>query len=177
MSKLGLTVTQTSTNVATPVGVGNKAAKNVLVFRQTDGANEAGNYADTTGYVPANNPLRPFFATTVEEIEYAGKWQPLTYLNDTIQPATPSYIAPHWGNVIPFALTSSDQFRPLPPQPLTSQGFLDQAKHILDTQANLTPKQKVMAEYWADGPKSELPPRTLDNFRILRCPKGPFKHR
>lgn len=158
MAELGLDISQTSTSASTALGVGNKASKQVLTFRQTDGANEAGNYADTTGYASVNDPIRPFFATTVEEIHYPDRWQPLTYLSDEIRPATPGYIAAHWGNVIPFALTSSNQFRPSPPQALTSQGYLDQAKNIIDIQANLTPLQKVMAEYWADGPKSEMPP-------------------
>lgn len=158
MIELGLDVTQTSTANNTPLGVGNKAAKQVLTFRQTDGANEMANYADTSGFVPSNNPIRPFFPTPVEEINYPDKWQPLTYLTDETRPATPGYIGPHWGSVTPFALTSGSQFRPTPPQPLTSQGFLDQAKNVIEIQANLTPKQKVMAEYWADGPHSEMPP-------------------
>ena len=158
MSILGYDITQNITAVNSAIGVGNRAAKQVLDFRQTDGANEAGGYADTSGYVSVNKPIRPFFPTEVGEIAYPDRWQPLTYLNDDIRPATPPYIAPHWQNVVPFALTSASQFRPEPPQKITSQGFLEQAKWIIDTQANLTPKQKVMAEYWADGPKSELPP-------------------
>lgn len=158
MLQLGLDITQTSTSASSALGVGNKAAKQVLTFRHTDGANQAGNYADTSGYVPSNNPIKPFFPTTVEEINHPDKWQPLTYLNDENRPATPGYIGAHWQNVTPFALTSSSQFRPTSPQALTSQGFLDQAKNVIDIQANLTPKQKVMAEYWADGPKSEMPP-------------------
>jgi PAP2 superfamily len=158
MVQLSLDSTQTSTAITSALGVGNKAAKEVLTFRQNDLANEAGNYADTTGYTSVNKPILPFFPTTVQEINKPDRWQPLTYLSDENRPATPNYIAPHWGNVIPFALTSGNQFLPPPPQELTSQGFYDQAKHVIDTQANLTPKQKVMAEYWADGPKSEMPP-------------------
>lgn len=158
MTRLGLDITQTATVNSSPLGIGNKAAKQVLLFRQTDGANEAGNYADTTGYIPQNNPLIPFFETAVEGITHPDRWQPLSYLTDQTKPATPSYIAPHWGNVIPFSLLNAAQFRPAPPQAITSQGFLDQAKHVIEIQANLSARQKVMAEYWADGPKSELPP-------------------
>lgn len=35
---------------------------------------------------------------------------------------------------------------------------LDQAKSVIDIRAQLTPLQKVSAEYWADGPRSELHP-------------------
>lgn len=158
MVSLGLDPTNTSTAVTTPIGVGNRAANLVLTFRQTDGANETGNYADTSGYVSVNPPLNPHFPSTVEEIPHPDRWQPLIYLTSESRPASPNYIAPHWGVVTPFALTSGDQFRPAPPQPITSQDFLDQAKHVIEVQANLTPMQKVMAEYWADGPRSELPP-------------------
>ncbi len=158
MLELGLDISQNSTATSTALGVGNRAAKQVHTSRQNDGANEAGNYADTTGYVSVNKPINPLFATTVEEINDPERWQPLTYLNDEIRPATPGYIAAHWRNVTPFALTSAHQFLPAPPQKLLSQGFIDQAKHVVDIQANLTPRQKVMAEYWADGPKSEMPP-------------------
>lgn len=158
MTAFGLDFTANTNNINTVEGVGIRAAKKVLEYRQNDGSNEINNYADTSNYVSVNKPIRPFFPTVVEEIEDASRWQPLTYLNDSIRPATPNYIAPHWGDVKPFALTSGEQFRPAPPQKFTSQGYLDQAKHVIDIQANLTPAQKVMAEYWADGPKSELPP-------------------
>ena len=36
--------------------------------------------------------------------------------------------------------------------------FVAQAQAVLDYSANLTDQQKVIAEYWADGPSSELPP-------------------
>jgi hypothetical protein len=70
------------------------------------------------------------------------------------------YIAPHWGNVKPFALKRPDQFAPKDPNfyPKNAAQYLKQAKQILDYSANLTDREKVMAEYWADGPSSELPP-------------------
>src|SRR5207249_8122547 len=72
---------------------------------------------------------------------------------------TPRFIAPHWGRVVPFAVTSDSQFRP--PEvgnPFPFGGYRVQAEHILDYSARLTDIQKAIAEYWADGPKSGLPP-------------------
>src|SRR4029450_4808494 len=43
-----------SAPVATAQGVGNKAAYAVITFRHSDGANQLGGYADTTGYQPVN---------------------------------------------------------------------------------------------------------------------------
>jgi hypothetical protein len=162
-----------SVNVNSPVGVGNLAAKAVLAFRHADGANQLGDvagstgepYSDYTGYAPQNAPMPALLPAAVDAIAHPARWQALTYLDPaTGYPKTPAFIAPHWGQVKPFALTSGDQFRPAPPQPLTSQGFLDQAKHVIDIQANLTPRQKVIAEYWADGPNSELPPGHWTEF-------------
>ena len=39
-----------------PAGVGNRAAAAVLAYRAGHGANQAGGYADTTGYQPVNIP-------------------------------------------------------------------------------------------------------------------------
>jgi hypothetical protein len=158
MIALGLDPNNNSTALNTPIGVGNQAANLVLTFRQTDGSNESGNYADNTNYQSVNPVLNPLFESSVEDIPFPDRWQRLVYLTPDNRPASPQYIAPHWGNVIPFALTSGSQFRPSPPQLLTSQDFLDQAKHVINIQAHLTPTQKVIAEYWADGPRSELPP-------------------
>jgi len=68
------------------------------------------------------------------------------------------YVARHWGGVIPFALTSASQFRPINPVIYPSREFNQQADAVLRYSANLTDREKVIAEYWADGPSSELPP-------------------
>ena len=163
---MGLNPADTSTSVNSPVGVGNVAAAVVINFRHADGANQLGNmpgssgqpYSDYTHYQPVNPPMAAVLPAAIDAIPHPDRWQPLTYQSDDYQLKTPAFIGPHWGNVKPFALTTGSQFRPAPPQSLTSQGFLDQAKHIIEIQANLTVEQKVIAEYWADGPTSELPP-------------------
>ncbi|MEZ5584853.1 MAG: vanadium-dependent haloperoxidase [Candidatus Competibacteraceae bacterium] len=83
------------------------------------------------------------------------------------------FMTPHWGAVQPFALTSGAQFRPSPPpqwgsdapyvdatgrQTTNEQAYRAQAAEILQLIAELTERQKVIAEYWADGPRSESPP-------------------
>jgi hypothetical protein len=148
-----------------PVDVGNQAADDVLAFRHADNANQAGLYADTTGYAPVNQPMDVLLPAAPDAVGFPGRWQPLTYLSANHEAKTPKFICPHWGLVKPFALISGDQYRPTtPPQPPLAQGFLDQAKHVMDVQARLTPEQKVIAEYWADGPNSELPPGHWTEF-------------
>ncbi|NOT45459.1 MAG: vanadium-dependent haloperoxidase [Acidobacteria bacterium] len=149
----------------TPVDVGNQAANDVLAFRHADNANQANLYADTTGYAPVNSPMAVLLPAAADAIADVGRWQALTYLNSAHEAKTPKFICPHWGLVKPFAMTTGSQFRPTtPPQSPLSQGFLDQARYVMDVQARLTPEQKVIAEYWADGPNSELPPGHWTEF-------------
>lgn len=160
----GIAVGDTSVNANSPVGVGNLAANAVLSFRHADGANQAGLYADTGGYAAVNKPMPALLPAGPEAIADCGRWQPLSYLNSAFELKAPGFIAPHWGNVKPFAMPSGHHFRPGPPQPVLAQAFLEQARHVVEVQAALTVEQKVVAEYWADGPSSELPPGHWTEF-------------
>ena len=118
----------------------------------------------------------------------ASRWQPLrvptgSFLNELGFPFADNnaaasyvdqvYLTPHWGAVRPFALAAADQFRPsAPPQSGSDEPYTDalgntmthdeaynmQVDEILHISANLTDEQKCIAEYWADGPRSETPP-------------------
>lgn len=169
MAALGLDISVTDAVGTDPDEIGNGAAKAVLAARANDGANQAGTdagtvnppqpYGDTTGYAPVNRATLVAAPTPRDTIVDVARWQPLSYADpNTGSAATPSFIAPHWKKVTPFALATADQFRPTPPEPYTSQGFFDQARHVIEVQARLTSEQKVIAEYWADGPRSWLPP-------------------
>lgn len=136
-----------------PDGIGNLVAKAVLEFRHHDGSNQLGDlhpgpYTDYTGYKPINT------STVINDPNH---WQALD-VNGNVQ----VFIAPHWGNVIPFALKTGSQFRKITPNPANfftePERYKTQAKQILEYSANLTDEKKVIAEYWADGPSSELPP-------------------
>ncbi len=158
-----------------PVDVGNQAADDVLAYRHTDNANQTGLYTDTTGYAPKNKPMSVLLPAAPDAIDHVDKWQALTYLNSANESVTPAFICPHWYQVKPFALTSGQQFRPsTSPQQQLSQGFLDQAKHVMDVQTKLTPQQKVIAEYWADGPNSELPPGHWTEFAAYVADRNPL---
>jgi hypothetical protein len=87
------------------------------------------------------------------------RWQPLTYTDAGGARVTPKCVAPQWNEVVPFALVSDSQFRsPTGPATYPSPRFTQQARELLDVSAHLTDEQKAIAEYWADGPQSELPP-------------------
>ena len=108
LTNLGYDPADTSTNTSTPSGIGNVAAQAVLTFRHGDGSNQLGDlhpgpYSDYTGYAPVNDP---------DHINDANHWQPLRIPDEQGNFVVQKYIAPHWGLVTPFALTSPSQFRP-----------------------------------------------------------------
>lgn len=160
MTSLGYDPGDLSMDTSTPSGIGNVACAKVLAFRHHDGSNQLGDlggsgpYTDYTGYAAVNTP------STISD---PNTWQPLLIPATNV---TQKYIAPFWGKVTPFAITSSAQYLPsvgpatyTPGAPLaTNQHYIDQANEILAYSAGLTDTQKVIAEYWADGPNSELPP-------------------
>jgi hypothetical protein len=115
-------------------------------------------FADYTGYKPMNRATLFTGPTPLADISEPTHWLPLTFTNSAGAVVTPGFIAPHWRHVTPFALSSAAQFRPEPPAPIDSPEFKRQAEEIVELLANLSDRQKVIAEYWADGPNSELPP-------------------
>ncbi|MEN9868084.1 MAG: hypothetical protein RL748_3674 [Pseudomonadota bacterium] len=169
MKTLGFALS-TRIDSVTPDGIGNTAAQRVIDFRRTDGSNQSGSlstsgvpYADYASaeyplYTPSNPAASFTTSTPLSGIPAPDHWQQLTYFDTTGVTRTPAYIGPFWGRVTPFALTSRSQFRPTPPQALNSPGFRAQAAEVVAIQQALTDKEKVIAEYWADGPASELPP-------------------
>jgi hypothetical protein len=147
---LGLDPADGSTDPTLAVGIGNLAAAAVVAFRHSDGSNQLGDmnggapYSDYTGYRPVNTP---------DTLVDPARWQPLA------TPAGPqTFLAPHWGRVVPFALASGSQFRPPAPAPYPSRRYVQQAVALVRLSAGLTDRQKMIVEYWADGPSTETPP-------------------
>lgn len=148
MTNLGYDPTDTSTDVKTPTGIGNVSAQTLIEFRHRDGSNQLGDlnpgaYSDYTGYTPVNTP------TTINDPD---RWQPQLIPDGQGGFTEQRFSNPHWGLVVPFALTSGSQFRPAPPTKTIAanpEGYRQQAQQVLDASANLTPEQKALAEYWS----------------------------
>ncbi len=130
---------------------------------------EANNAPGHSGFDP--NHWQPLRVPTGEVVSEDGF--------PRIDPADPAsyhdqtFVTPHWGAVTPFALTSGDQFRPPPPPQMGSsapytdalgqtmtndEAYHKQFNQVLEYSANLTDYHKCIAEYWADGPRTETPP-------------------
>jgi membrane-associated phospholipid phosphatase len=172
MASLGYDVNDTSTDTRTPSGIGNVACAAVLGYRHYDGSNQLGDltpsgiaYADYTGYEPKNLPSTvPIDLSTVLD---PNRWQPLTYFNGKAV-VTPGFVGAQWYKVTPFAMTSPDELLPFislhGPALYGSTEYVQQAQELVNLSANLTDEQKMIAEYWANGPHSELPPGHWDLF-------------
>ena len=164
MKQLGYDPNDNSTDIETPTGIGNVACAAVLEYRHHDKSNQLGDlaqgqYAYWTGYTPANTPS-PIPARTAPSDP--NHWQPLTYVNSTGDLMTQRFVGAQWSQVTPFALTSADEFRRLifglGPAKYGSPEYEQQAEELIDISAGLTDRQKMIAEYWNDGPSTEQPP-------------------
>ncbi len=175
MASLGYDPNNLTINTDTPAGIGNVACAAVLAFRHGDGSNQLGDlhpgaYSDWTGYVSVNPPSTvPVNPASVLD---PNRWQRLTYDDGATAPTphivTQSFVGAQWYRVVPFAMTSPDQFRPFVaqfgPALFGSETYLQQSKDLVTISANLTDEQKMIAEYWANGPHTELPPGHWDLF-------------
>jgi len=167
MQTLGYDPGDLSTDTSTPTGVGNVAARAVLDLRHRDGANQLGDepggipgvpYSDYTGCTPANAPMDirfPFDPTTVHD---PSTWQPLRYVDSSGNPVTQEFVGAQWQQVATFALSPGSLRSADGPARYGSADYRAQAQALLDLSAGLTDEHKMIAEYWADGPHSELPP-------------------
>ncbi len=141
-----------------------------------------------TLYVPLNSPDPNAPNAPGGPEFHVNHWQPLRVPTGTLKDADgfpiadnddpttyrdQAYLTPHWGAVRPFALESGSQFRPVPPpqfgsfEPYTDALGVtttsDEACHkqfdeVLAISAALTDREKVIAEFWADGPRTWTPP-------------------
>jgi hypothetical protein len=169
---------------STPAGIGNAAAAAVIGDRAHDGANQYGDlrpgaYADYTFYKPRNE-LMPFCGPTTATCRAAviaspSTWQPLIAESGKAQ----TFAAAHWGKVRPFGFKSATELDGTmsataksttdngatsvsasiaSPQPFAQYDGPAAAAEALYYSRLLNPQTKLIVEYWADGPSSELPP-------------------
>jgi PAP2 superfamily len=169
MKQLGYDPTDESTDTETPTGIGNVACGAVLEFRHHDKSNQFGDlaqgaYSDWSGYEPVNTPSPVPVRTNLTGPNPVdpNRWQPLTYVNSTGDMVAQRFVGAQWCFVTPFALSSGDELRwlvqLLGPAKYGAKEYQGQAEELVEISAGLTDRQKMIAEYWSDGPNSEQPP-------------------
>lgn len=177
MTRLGYDPTGRLADNPTPANIGTRACRAVLDYRHADGSNQLGDlhpgpYSDYTGYVARNDPMQlyGFDPATVHDPDH---YQPLTHPAPHGGITTDGFLGAQWGRVRLLSVQSL----PAPVQPLAQQLILDglrsatspgpapygsprylqQATDLMTITSNLTEQQKVIAEYWADGPGTATP--------------------
>ena len=153
MKELGLDPTNASLDPNTPEGIGNLAAKHVIVARWGDGSNQYAEedgsngvlYFDYTKY----NPMNP-----VDKMNDINKWQPKNFSDGKGGKFCPPCLTPFWGKVKPVGLQTGSQFRAGPPPLVGSDQLKKEVDEVIALQANLTDESKALVEFMRDGPKS-----------------------
>jgi hypothetical protein len=166
MKQLGYDPNDNSTDIETPTGIGNVACAAALEFRHHDKSNQLGDlargpYSDWTAYRPVNSPgTVPASAPFAKPLN-PERWQPLTYTDSAGNLVLQMFMGAQWCFVTPFAMSKGDEFRSVvEPGPFKygSPDYEKQAEELVAISAGLTDEQKMIAEYWSDGPNTEQPP-------------------
>ena len=139
-----------SENLATPVGIGNAAGRQVAAARERDGMNQLGDeggavfnrrpYEDYTNYRPVNTAYTLFLPS---------RWQPLLTTPGNGTFTMQQFITPQWSITRPYSYDRPDLFRT--PEPSASnilhfQDYKAQADEVIAVQAGLTDMEKMIAE-------------------------------
>ena len=136
---------------ANGIDVGHRAATAILTMRTNDGA-QIPEPRVGVDYFPSDQP---------------GHWR-----QDPIS-LIPLALGAHWGECIPFVLTSTSQFRAPPPPAMTSSDYTSAYNEVKslggETSAQRTEEQTFISTYWAyDGtPSLCAPPRLYNQIAVL----------
>ena len=149
LAQVGLNPDDTSVNPSTPIGIGNLAGKAIVNAREHDGMNQLGDYrgqkynrlpyADYTGYEPVN---------TAYDLQDPGRWQPRITTSGSGVFKVQQAVTPQYRRTRPYSFFEPNDFsspRPVFSNP-SSQGYRQQADEVLAASANLTDRQKMIAE-------------------------------
>jgi hypothetical protein len=153
LRELGLDPNNTSLDPKTPEGIGNLAAKAVIMARKGDGSNQyaeedgsnGASYFDYTKYVPVN---------PIDKMNDINRWQPKYFSDGNGGKFAPACLTPFWNKVKPIGLQSANQFRSIPPPLFGSAKLKEEVDEVITLQANLTDENKALVEFMRDGPKS-----------------------
>lgn len=193
LSDLGLAPTAAVSEL--PEGIGYAAALAIIVKREGDDSFVEYNYQlplfgklNLEKYITRNeadpDSILGIYGTNFDP----NRWQPLRVANgksldqfnnpqiddsDSKTFQDQQFLTSHWRDVVPFAMTTSAQFRADPPPYYGSdelytdalgvvstnqEAYVRQFNEVIEIGQNLTDEQRVVSEFWADGPRTQSPP-------------------
>jgi hypothetical protein len=156
---VGLDPDDNSTDLATPVGIGNVAGAAVALAFENDGMNQLGTangrgefyarpFEDTTGYQPVNTAYR---------LDDPSRWQPQMNTAGRGLFNIQQFVTPQFGRTIGFGIQGENEARSFRlPKPVNSDfrrnraGYRAQAAEVVAESAALTDEKKMIAELFND---------------------------
>jgi hypothetical protein len=151
----------------TAAHIGILACQTILDAHHDDGANQLGDrsldrtpYSDYTGYTSLNP--RSKIPVETDLVREPSRFQPIQYVDAIMSVHPEQFLGAQWLNVGPFAGPYDNILSRVASQyPVPKFGtviFETEAIELIELSASLTDEQKMISEYWTDGPNSELPP-------------------
>eukprot|EP00210_Caulerpa_lentillifera_P002701 g2581.t1 len=158
----------------TAARAGAAACERVIEHYTSDGyapRGDTGGKGDPTSYQPKNLPQTRGGITQCDvEMKDMNFWQPLCvpngpYAHGSSDCTVKKFLYPWAGRYATFALQSGDEKTGYtlvgPPPKAGSAQYVAEMEEILSISAKLGDREKVVAEYWADGPSTTTPPGHL----------------
>lgn len=158
LTRAGLDPDDGSTDIATAVGIGNRAGLAAMTGRANDGMNQLGNeptsrfnplpYSDYTGYRPVNTAFR---------LVNPSRWQPDIQVEGVGLYKVQQFVTPQFSLVEPYSYDSPEEYsvpRPAASNHLNFRAYREQVDDVLKVSARLTDEQKMQAELFDDKLRS-----------------------
>jgi hypothetical protein len=175
-----------------PIAFGNRVGFAVIAKTKDDGANEANDYADSTGYTAPNAAL--VYDNPGAPLKEPERWQPINLSvaatqNGIIMPAgVQSYIGAQWGAVTPFAMKRRSDAVPWHdpgPAPQLGAALKKWVVEVIGKTAGLDPSDPTMIDISPgayghnslgtnDGKGWSKNPVTGEPYAPERVPQGDF---
>jgi membrane-associated phospholipid phosphatase len=87
-------------------------------------------------------------------------------------PNFPAPVFTNWGSITPFVLRSGQQFRPVPPPPVTSAAYAEALNEVKslgqDSSTTRTADQTAAAKFWASAPIWNIWNEVAQNLAVRR---------
>ncbi len=131
-----------------PADVAAKAVAAVTKVRHEDGSNQLATppYAVPENYYAPVNPPQDVAAFDKSAIVDPSRWAPQR-VNGTVH----NFLTPQFASMKPFLVKNPDRYLPPPPPEYGSKESRAAIAKALERNANLTEKEKALAEYWQYG--------------------------